>query len=822
MYQDRTPRAGVPRTSYASGSGSSRALHNPITPAGGSSSTPVPSRTTSTTPGLLQYGATALRPRPKDPATRPRNTVDQHTDPVRRESSVSSTHFPSAPSLPPPVYDRTHADDASSSPEEDHHRSRAQSATTHRINTPAEADSPFQAQARDGRQPEPGTQVQNRGQAQRLLSSQITQLAIRSNEHHAQLKDFDAFKQGFLDCVKAIDGLLLTTEGQGREVQQLKDRVRTLEEEVADLKAGRPEPDVDEVAQKSIGRMVRAAVEFCYGDGTPPPQPYPGEDGDWPTRVTSDGQLGETVVRWNLEENYTHQVNVRESSRILQLLRTNRAAIPLTGDLPLDSVPLYETHADVYRQALARCFKQAVEGYRKQQVKEWTNGERDRVAREVAELAKLGVAGAGRLAERKDHMAFMDSLAAKTETARNGDKALIRARLTTMTKWISTRRKLVAKYSGDEYNCLDQPYCGIALVPVKDGEKTDMYWPDMESVYSQAYIDAYTACYEHKIGTTKSTGTSVKKPDTEHPAIRAEPYWPSCIKDLAFGPQRWMFRQEWLDEMMEDPTTADRIEAWLVPADQPTSVEEIQRSKWFVDKNAIGLRGNKSAAAGAGRSRSISTVPSSVFSPPVSTPIGYTEPHERAGPSRSRQPETAPKRRRTRTKTPTDDESGELPAGGSRPEPGDRRGRYVIADGRPPSRTSDSIIRSATGPIPPSPLKKVRTAHYNLNEGLGLRQEEDEEGLTDSQVHRTPRGRDAPPQHNTHAGNHGMMLDHGVPAATADILAGFTTATELGAAGSGDLDFDDPDFSKYLSLDLSMFGFPGPTALDPPGGIDSA
>ena len=60
------------------------------------------------------------------------------------------------------------------------------------------------------------------------------------------------------------------------------------------------------------------------------------------------------------------------------------------------------------------------------------------------------------------------------------------------------------------------------------------------------------------------------------------------------------------------------------------------------------------------------------------------------------------KRRRLRTPTPTDDDVNM----NTRVTPQASPRRYVLADGRPSA--------------PPSPLKQVRTAHHNLNQGLGL------------------------------------------------------------------------------------------------------
>ena len=79
---------------------------------------------------------------------------------------------------------------------------------------------------------------------------------------------------------------------------------------------------MDEVTQKAIQRMVRSAVEFCYGETTPPPHPYPSQDA-WPRHRSADGQEGEKTVQWNLTEPYTHEDNIRESGRVLNLIRTN-------------------------------------------------------------------------------------------------------------------------------------------------------------------------------------------------------------------------------------------------------------------------------------------------------------------------------------------------------------------------------------------------------------------------------------------------------------------------------------------------------------------
>ncbi|KAH8077776.1 hypothetical protein HD553DRAFT_327108 [Filobasidium floriforme] len=396
------------------------------------------------------------------------------------------------------------------------------------------------------RPPGPGSGVPNNlGQFQRTVTQQLDQLTTRMNATANEMLALKQWKQEHENDAQLLKRLHLTVSAQQKEIESLKDKVEDLM-----IRRSGPVDGADPRAATMISRMVRSAIEFCYGHDTKPPQSYP-EGQTWPRQLTADGQPGAELMRWDHTKSYSHDDNIRETGRVLAVLQNpnTRSAIPLPADTPLASIPPFETHADMYRRSVARAFKTFTTTFRQQAAKAWKATGRAETMKDIAELEKMVQRGGGMEVEesirsKKEYVKAQDELTAKAMPDKVTDHIrIVRSRLQTTVKWMVERRPL-SEYSGPAYDVFDYSYGLIPVAPLADESgSTECYWPTREGVYSQLYETIYDTIYQTECPGSKLQGTSAKDdPEISPPA---EPLFPTRLTDLHKGPQRWMFCEEW-------------------------------------------------------------------------------------------------------------------------------------------------------------------------------------------------------------------------------------------------------------------------------------
>ncbi|KAH8082410.1 hypothetical protein HD553DRAFT_325214 [Filobasidium floriforme] len=286
--------------------------------------------------------------------------------------------------------------------------------------------------------------------------------------------------------------------------------------------------------------------------------------------------------------------------------------LPLTSDVARESLPAYKDAVDLYNTAIAKKFKHLSASWKRKQISEWSKGDgrRDDLLQEITQLEEEQQTEG--LEEKKALLSIMDAAAAKPERQNRNN---MRAKLTVMQNYMTTKRALMSEYQGDEWKCLESLYVQIPPVTKSGangkGKKT-WHWPQRDGVYSEEFLEAYYAVYDNQEASTgKVTGTTINPPPPGWIPPVAQPYLPSSYEFLHLAPQRWMFTESWIEE---NP----KLQMSVIPIGRPTDPEVVKASVWYRSHawalgKSTGTKRNLSqstiASTSTSRGRSISVMP---------------------------------------------------------------------------------------------------------------------------------------------------------------------------------------------------------------------
>lgn len=204
------------------------------------------------------------------------------------------------------------------------------------------------------------------GVAQRQSGHQLQKMLATANNNAKDISDhartLALHAQQIQEQGKASTGLEKIVEELRQQMNRLAQEHVNVKAQLADLQervesgAVGCQVDVDEGLTKVVSVVVRAAASVAYG--CTPPKAYPAEEEEWPRVEAADGSLGELAMRWDLDQHFTSDRNTVQTNKLLTILKYQIGNLPLTADIPRESVPPYLDNANLYNNAISVLFRQ--------------------------------------------------------------------------------------------------------------------------------------------------------------------------------------------------------------------------------------------------------------------------------------------------------------------------------------------------------------------------------------------------------------------------------------------------------------------------------
>ncbi|KAH8082680.1 hypothetical protein HD553DRAFT_324946 [Filobasidium floriforme] len=332
--------------------------------------------------------------------------------------------------------------------------------------------------------------------------------------------------------------------------------------------------------RRAVKVLLKQAIKILHGCDAPVIPPLPGTD--VPLLEAANGEAGgDRAMRWDYIRKFRDRVNAIETQRLLTYLQNKRDEIPLPNDIRRDDIPPYTTNSNLYIDCISDIFRAYRKSFYSSTSKTWETETKAEVEAAIIELKEqlanpTPQGDPAELAKWEGFVAEMDKL---VQSAEADDKGNVRSKLVVLARQFKGKRMHTEAYHGPEYACMEQLHCLPAPTSVKsDDGSREWYWPAIDGVFSQTYLNVFNTIYETRDPLIKNPSdiAVVAPAEFQHPPY--EHYWATTFPKLHENPQRWMFDPAWLQAQ-----TSDIIDLRVVPVDHPMDPEEVKDTQWYIN-----------------------------------------------------------------------------------------------------------------------------------------------------------------------------------------------------------------------------------------------